>query len=96
MGSIPATYPMLQKNFKIEKESFYYEAYVWSYSINIIKEIKIPFIDKNSNFLTIKYNNTLNKLLTVYRIAVNNNIDCINMWNWYYIYYINKFIFLKI
>lgn len=93
MGSIPATYPMLQKNFKIEKESFYYEAYVWSYSINIIKEIKIPFIDKNSNFLTIKYNSTLNKLLTVYRIAVNNNIDCINIWNWYYIYYINNLFF---
>lgn len=89
-GSIPAIYPMLQKNFKIKKESFYYEAYIWNYSINIIKEINIPIIDKNSNALGLKYSQTLNVMLSIFRKITYKNFNFIKIWNWYYIYYINN------
>lgn len=89
-GSIPAIYPMLQKNFKIKKEIFYYEAYIWRYSINIIKDINIVTIDKNTNALGLNYSKTLNKLLSLFRSVTNKNSNFIKIWNWYYIYYINN------
>lgn len=81
---------MLQKNFKIKQESFYYEAYLWNFNINKLNEIETPLIEKNENAVAKQYSKTINIILSLYRKFTLNNIDLIYIWNWYHLYYVNN------
>lgn len=94
IGSIPIIYPIINKKFIIKKESFLYEAYVWNHSLAIIENIKIQYMDKNSNLLGKYYSKTFNILLSLYRNLTNKNTNL--LWNWYYLYYINNLFFYNL
>ena len=90
IGSNPINRPIyLNKNY-IKKNTFFYEAFVWKYSVDIINNLDIQYIDKSSNLLGKNYALTLTKLLSVFRITTGNENDVSNIWNWYYMYYINS------
>ena len=94
IGSNPINRPIyLNKNY-IKKNTFFYEAFVWKYSVDTINNLDMQYIDKSSNLLGINYTLTLSKLLDVFRLATGNENDVSNIWNWYYVYYIN-FLFVK-
>lgn len=90
IGSIPITYPIIEKNFNLKKEGFIYEAYVWNYSLEIVKDIKISYIDKNSNLLGRLYSKSLNIVLSIYRDLTDKDNNLSKVWNWYYLYYISN------
>lgn len=93
-GSNPVSRPIyLNKNY-IKKNTFFYEAFVWKYSIDIINNLDIQQIDKSSNLLGNYYSMTISKLLHTNRLATCNENDVSSVWNWYYLYYIN-FLFTK-
>ena len=96
MGSIPFTYPIIEKNFNIKKEGFIYEAYVWNYSLEIIKDIRVSYVDKNSNLLGRLYSRTLNIILSLYRDLTGKNNELSKIWNWYYLYYISNLFFYNL
>ncbi len=89
IGSKPVIYPIIKKNVIIKKESFLYEAYVWNYTVDMLNNISLSQIEKNSGFLGVYYSNTFNKLLQVQRIVTYKDNEISNIWNWYSLYYIN-------
>lgn len=93
-GSSPVSRPILLNKNYIKKNTFFYEAFVWKYSIDIINDLNLQQIDKSSNLLGNYYSITISNLLHTTRLTTCNDNDISNIWNWYYLYYIN-FIFTK-
>lgn len=93
MGSIPITYPIVQKKFTFKKDSFYYEGYVWNHSLNLIYDVQLNYLEKNSNAIAIKYAKTLNIMISLYRLLTNKRFNFIKIWYWYYLYYIKNIYF---
>nr|NP_149388.1 ymf61 [Tetrahymena thermophila]AAK77585.1 ymf61 [Tetrahymena thermophila]6Z1P_Bk Chain Bk, Ymf61 [Tetrahymena thermophila SB210] len=84
---------MVQKKFNFKKDSFFYEGYVWNHSLNIIHDIQLNYLDKNSNAIAIKYAKTLNIMSSLYRNLTFKKFDFIKIWYWYYLYYIKNIYF---
>nr|YP_740740.1 Ymf61 [Tetrahymena malaccensis]ABI51649.1 Ymf61 [Tetrahymena malaccensis] len=84
---------MVQKKFVFKKNSFYYEGYVWNHSLNIIHEIQLNFLDKNSNAIALRYSKTLNLMISLYRYLTLKKFDFIKIWYWYYLYYLKNIYF---